>query len=90
MRSLNVCSNIDLEGKKEVAWRLFSGTLDSDRVTGVNSSYSSSSFQYYCDPKPQFQRQIELPIQQCPCQPTRSRQTSNLVLERLPKGMVQP
>ncbi|GFX08734.1 hypothetical protein TNCV_4227541 [Trichonephila clavipes] len=40
-------------------------------------------FLYYCDPKPQFQRQIELPIKQCPCQPTRSRQTSNLFLEEL-------
>ncbi|GFU46993.1 hypothetical protein TNCV_813651 [Trichonephila clavipes] len=46
-------------------------------------------FLYYCGLKPQFQRQIELSIQQCPCQPTHSRQTSNLVLEELLKGMVQ-
>ncbi|GFV40303.1 hypothetical protein TNCV_4900221 [Trichonephila clavipes] len=36
---------------------LFSDSLASDRVTGVNSSYSSSSFLHYCDPKPQFQLQ---------------------------------
>ncbi|GFV48896.1 hypothetical protein TNCV_1343051 [Trichonephila clavipes] len=40
-------------------------------------------FLYYCGPKPQFQRQLELLIQQCQCQPIHSRQTSNLVLEEL-------
>ncbi|GFX63570.1 hypothetical protein TNCV_2004991 [Trichonephila clavipes] len=66
----------------EVLRSLFSDTLASDRVTGVNSSDSSSSLSVLLWPKAPPQRQIELPIQQSP-QPTRSRQTSNLVLEEL-------
>ncbi|GFX36856.1 hypothetical protein TNCV_4000182 [Trichonephila clavipes] len=43
---------------------------------------------YYCDPKSQFQHQIELTIQQCLCQQRRSRQTSNLVMEEQPKALI--
>ncbi|GFV63126.1 hypothetical protein TNCV_1345851 [Trichonephila clavipes] len=60
-----------------------SDTLASDRVTGVNSADSSSSLSVLLWSKAPNQRQIEVPIQQCPSQPTRSRQTSNLVLEEL-------
>ncbi|GFX04629.1 hypothetical protein TNCV_2773601 [Trichonephila clavipes] len=65
----------------EVLRSLFSDTLASDRVTESIPLIHLHHFLYYCGPRPQFQRQIE-PIQQSP-QPTRSRQTSNLVLEEL-------
>ncbi|GFY26341.1 hypothetical protein TNCV_25381 [Trichonephila clavipes] len=70
--------------------RNINDTLASDRVTGVNSSDSSSSLSVLLWSKATISASDRaLPKQQCPCQPTRSRQTSNLVLEELPKGMVQ-
>ncbi|GFT91595.1 hypothetical protein TNCV_5003201 [Trichonephila clavipes] len=54
-----------------------------DRVTGVNSSDSSSSLSILLWFKATISASDRAhTMQQCPCQPTRSRQTSNLVLGR--------
>ncbi|GFY19547.1 hypothetical protein TNCV_4647191 [Trichonephila clavipes] len=77
MKPVKCLHQHDFEGLRS----LFSDTLASDRATGVNSSDSSSSLSVLLWSKATISAS-EL-IQQCPCQPTHSRQTSNLVLEKL-------
>ncbi|GFY22638.1 hypothetical protein TNCV_2178991 [Trichonephila clavipes] len=84
MKPVKCLHQHDFEGLRS----LFSDTLASDRVTGVNSSDLSTSLSVLLWFKATISASDRAP-HTAMSMSTRNRQTSKLVLEELPKRMVQ-